>query len=195
MVLGNHGSKGDVMRTVLHEGVCHFGLRGLMGEEGLKGFLDGVFAKIDEGTRKRIAEDARKHGWNVRVATEEYLASMAETMEFEDARKSGVWGKVKMLFGNVLRAMGFGDGRLTDNELRFVLRMSYDRLKRGGREGWLDRANRIALERRLKVGQFEERKALTKEEEQNVEKNVLYREDRERIVARDDYEREGMLEK
>ena len=102
VVLGRHSGVEDVMRTVLHEGVAHYGLRGLVGKERMNGLMDGVFARLDEVTRKRVADEAKRHGWDVRVATEEYLASLAEDGEFEKAKRVGVWERVKGVVGDVL---------------------------------------------------------------------------------------------
>ena len=189
VVLGRHRSVGDVMRTVLHEVVGHYGLRGLVGREGMNGMLDRVFGEMDGETRGRIAREAKGHGWDVRRATEEFLASLAEEGNFEGAKREGVWERVKGIVGDVLRGLGWKRGAWDDNELRYVLWRSYDRLKRGERRGILDRAEDVALQWRLGVGRFRREKPLTVEEKRNVEESVLFREDRERVMARDDYER------
>ena len=41
IIIPNHTNGGDVMRTLLHEGVAHYGLRELFGED-FDNFLDNV---------------------------------------------------------------------------------------------------------------------------------------------------------
>ena len=82
IVLGKHSSVADVERTLLHEAVAHYGLRRLFGDR-FDAFLDGVFENVDRSTREKIVALAGRHGWDFRTATEEYLASIAEDMNFE----------------------------------------------------------------------------------------------------------------
>lgn len=122
IVLPNHGSTADVEQTLLHEAVAHYGLRQLFGEH-FDDFLDMVYRNAEEGIRRKIAEVSAKHGWNVRTATEEYLADLAERTDFEHASPQW-WAKIKGFFLDMLRGLGFEamDGQtLTDNELRYVL--------------------------------------------------------------------------
>ena len=42
VILGNHGSVSDVIKTILHEGVAHYGLRKLFGKR-FDDFLDAVY--------------------------------------------------------------------------------------------------------------------------------------------------------
>ena len=81
----NHTDIADIEKTVLHEAVAHHGLRQLFGNDFDK-FLDTVYAKADIETRRQIAHLSAKHGWNVRTATEEYLASMAGDTNFEQTQ-------------------------------------------------------------------------------------------------------------
>ena len=122
IVLPNHASTADVEQTLLHEAVAHYGLRQLFGEH-FDDFLDMVYRNAEEGIRRKIAEVSAKHGWNVRTATEEYLADLAERTDFEHASPQW-WAKIKGFFLDMLRGLGFEamDGQtLTDNELRYVL--------------------------------------------------------------------------
>ena len=68
VVLGNHGSVNDIMKTVLHEAVAHYGLRKLFGDR-FDDFLDNVFANASVEVKERIIRLAGKHGWNMRTAT------------------------------------------------------------------------------------------------------------------------------
>lgn len=86
IVIPNHTSMFDVEQTLLHEAVAHYGLRQLFGEH-FDTFLDNVFNNADEIIRRRIVDMASKNGWDFRKATEEYLAGLAEHINFEEARK------------------------------------------------------------------------------------------------------------
>ncbi len=105
IVLPNHASTADVEQTLLHEAVAHYGLRQLFGEH-FDDFLDMVYRNAEEGIRRKIAEASAKHGWNVRTATEEYLADLAERTDFEHASPQW-WAKIKGFFLDMLRGLGF----------------------------------------------------------------------------------------
>ena len=131
IVIPNNTSIADIEKTLLHEAVAHYGLRQLFGEH-FDTFLDNVYSNVDESIRKRIAELAiRKYNYDFRKATEEYLASLAESTNFENAQQSSWWQKVKDFFADMLSKLGFKDFRgvtLTDNELRYILWRSYENL-------------------------------------------------------------------
>lgn len=100
VVASNHTDIADIEKTVLHEAVAHHGLRQLFGNDFDK-FLDTVYAKADIETRRQIAHLSAKHGWNVRTATEEYLASMAGDTNFEQIKPT-LWQRIKQLFGEIM---------------------------------------------------------------------------------------------
>ena len=105
----------DVKQTILHEGVAHYGLRKLVGDERMDDFLDEVFRNVSKETRNKIVGTLPKYGYDSRVATEEYLARMAE---------SGVdvstWERIKQAFKNLLRRIGINI-QINDNELKYIL--------------------------------------------------------------------------
>lgn len=68
----------DAVQTLLHEGVAHYGLRRLVGEERMDDFLDDIFTNASKEVRQRIIDSLPKYGYNSRIATEEYMARMAE---------------------------------------------------------------------------------------------------------------------
>lgn len=104
VVIGNHVSVADIEKTVLHEAVAHHGLRELLGEH-FDEFLDKVYDWADNSIKERIALLASRNGWNRRVATEEYLAGLAEDTDFENAKAyNGWWGKIRRLFLDMLSA-------------------------------------------------------------------------------------------
>lgn len=159
IVIPNHTSVFDAEQTLLHEAVAHYGLRELFGEH-FDTFLDNVLANADEAVRRRILELSRRHGWDSRTATEEYLASLAEETNFEAANRTGWWQKIKELFLDMLHQIGFEDFSgvtLSDNELRYILWRSYENLREPGRyRSILGEAEDIARQAELKVGRYAE---------------------------------------
>ena len=163
VVVSNHTDIADIEKTVLHEAVAHHGLRELFGDN-FDNFLDTVFAKADIETRQQIAHLSAKHGWNIRTATEEYLASMAEDTNFEQIKPT-LWQRIKQLFGEIMSAFGLHHANITDNDLRYILWRSYKNLQGGGRRSILDKAEDIAMQYRLKAGNYANK----------ATDNVLYR--------------------
>lgn len=156
IVIPNHTSMFDVEQTLLHEAVAHYGLRQLFGEH-FDTFLDNAFNNADENVRRKIVELATKNGWDFRKATEEYLAGLAEHINFEEARKNGWWQRIKQFFFEMLDKLGFSDFRgvtLTDNELRYILWRSYENLKEGKHSNLFGEAADIAMQHKLRVGEF-----------------------------------------
>ena len=152
VVAGNHTDIADIEKTVLHEAVAHHGLRELFGDN-FDNFLDTVFAKADIETRQQISHLSAKHGWNIRTATEEYLASMAEDTNFEQIKPT-LWQRIKQLFGEIMSAFGLHHANITDNDLRYILWRSYKNLQGGGKHSILDKAEDIAMQYRLKAGNY-----------------------------------------
>ena len=152
VVASNHTDIADIEKTVLHEAVAHHGLRELFGDN-FDNFLDTVFAKADIETRQQIAHLSAKHGWNVRTATEEYLASMAEDTNFEQIKPT-LWQRIKQLFGEIMSAFGLHHANITDNDLRYILWRSYKNLQNSGKYSILDKAEDIAMQYRLKAGNY-----------------------------------------
>ena len=152
VVAGNHTDIADIEKTVLHEAVAHHGLRELFGDN-FDNFLDTVFAKADIETRRQIAHLSAKHGWNIRTATEEYLASMAEDTNFEQIKPT-LWQRIKQLFGEIMSAFGLHHANITDNDLRYILWRSYKNLQNSGKHSILDKAEDIAMQYRLKAGNY-----------------------------------------
>ena len=162
IVIPNHRDVDDVMQTLLHEGVAHYGLRKMFGSH-FDTFLDNVYAAADNDVRRRITELAlSKYGGDFRVATEEYLASLAEQTDFERMPET-FWQKIKDFFLDMLHAIGFADFAdkydftLSDNELRYILWRSYENLKEPGRyRSILGEAEDVAKQAELKVGDYSE---------------------------------------
>ena len=163
VVVSNHTDIADIEKTVLHEAVAHHGLRELFGDN-FDNFLDTVFAKADIETRQQIAHLSAKHGWNIRTATEEYLASMAEDTNFEQIKPT-LWQRIKQLFGEIMSAFGLHHANITDNDLRYILWRSYKNLQNSGKHSILDKAEDIAMQYRLKAGNYADK----------ATDNILYR--------------------
>ena len=156
VVLPNNRSVADVMQTVLHEAVAHYGLRKLFGS-GFDNFIDNIYNNVDAETRQKINLLASRNGWNLKVATEEYLASLAEDANFERVNPS-LWQRIKSFFLDMLAEAGVRlDIELSDNELRYILWRSYQNLKYPGKYRTIaDEARDIAKQGELKVGNYAE---------------------------------------
>ena len=156
VVLGNHKGIEDIEATILHEVVAHHGLRELFGDR-FDSFLDAAYEKAEDRIKEQIDLLAIKNGWNRRVATEEYLAGLAEKTDFENTMASW-WGKIKELFMTFLRNCGFSANmKLSDNELRYVLWMSWKNLQHPGAfRSLLGIAEKVAKEYELKTGEYAE---------------------------------------
>ena len=162
IVIPNHRDVDDVMQTLLHEGVAHYGLRQLFGEH-FDTFLRNVYEAADNEVRRKIIDLAlHKYGGNFETATEEYLASLAERTNFENMPYT-FWMKIKRMFLAMLHDIGFENFAdthaftLSDNELRYILWRSYENLKEPGRyRSILGEAEDVAKQAELKVGNYGE---------------------------------------
>lgn len=157
IVVENHRDIEDIEQTVLHEAVAHHGLRQLFGTH-FDDFLDNVFNYAEEGIRREIVNLAKKHSWDFRTATEEYLAGLAERTNFERAMESGWWQKIKRMFLEMLHSIGlkgYQGETLTDNELRYILWRSYENLAEPGRyRSIMGEAADITKQMELGVGNY-----------------------------------------
>ena len=143
--LPNTSSVEDAKQTILHEGVAHFGLRKLVGDENMDSFLDEIFANVTKEVRERIISTLPRYGWDSRVATEEYLASMAE-----NGVDVTVWQRIRQAFKNLLGKLGIRI-EINDNELRYILWRSRQNLESGN---VLDMAKDIAMQYEMGVGNY-----------------------------------------
>lgn len=147
VVLPNNANVEDVAETVFHEVVAHKGLREIIGEDNYDAFCDEIYdhledelkQKIDEETTRRFMNDpAKGHDYHRRVAVDEMFGRMSEK-GFEDFTKAerGLWKKLKK---KVLEAINKFLGslklpkwvKLGDNELRYILWRSHERLRSKG---------------------------------------------------------------
>lgn len=153
---GNCADKRDAVVTLLHEAVAHHGLRKLFGEN-FETFLDNVYNSANAEIRRIIDKHSHRYDGDKRTATEEYMASLTERTDFENAKKSGWWQRIKDFFLKMLEKIGlksFKGEDLSDNELRYVLWRSYENLKSGGKDTVFSAADDLAKQSELKVGEF-----------------------------------------
>ena len=158
IVIGNHSSLQDVVTTILHEAVAHYGLRKLFGNH-FDDFIYNVYAHGSDEVRRAIANLAlKKYGGRIDVATEEYLARLAEDTNFEHAMQDNWFEKIKRWFFDMLHKVGFKDYNgedLSDNELRYILWRSFENLKEPGRyRSILGEAADIDKQNSLSVGNY-----------------------------------------
>lgn len=174
--IGNCADKRDAVVTLLHEAVAHHGLRKLFGEN-FETFLDNVYNSANAEIRRIIDKHSRRYGGDKRTATEEYMASLAERTDFENAKKSGWWQRIKDFFLKMLEKIGlkgFKGEDLSDNELRYVLWRSYENLKSGGKDTVFNAADDLAKQSELKVGEFAPDAKKTAPEENAEEVNERF---------------------
>ena len=143
--LPNTSSVEDARQTILHEGVAHFGLRKLVGDENMDSFLDEIFANVKKEVREEIISNLPRYGWDSRVATEEYLASMAE-----QGADVSVWQRIIQAFRNLLRKIGIRM-EINDKELRYILWRSRQNLESGN---IFDMARNTAMQYEMGVGNY-----------------------------------------
>ncbi len=174
--IGNCADKRDAVVTLLHEAVAHHGLRKLFGEN-FETFLDNVYNSANAEIRRIIDKHSHRYDGDKRTATEEYMASLAERTDFENAKKSGWWQRIKDFFLKMLEKIGlkgFKGEDLSDNELRYVLWRSYENLKSGGKDTVFSAANDLAKQSELKVGEFAPGAKKTAPEENAEEVNERF---------------------
>lgn len=143
--LPNATSSEDVKQTIFHEGVAHFGLRQLVGDERMDDFLDDIFSNVSEEVRGKIIETLSRYRYNSRVATEEYMASIAE-----NGVDVSTWERIKQAFKNLLRRMGINI-KINDNELKYILWRSAQNLDKNRP---IDLAIDVAMQYNMGVGNY-----------------------------------------
>lgn len=165
IVSPNSTSVGDAQRTFLHEAVGHHGLRELFGDD-FDTFLDNVYRNANEDIRKNIIDRTKGNPLNLREATEEYLAELAER-GFENKAERSLWEKIKDAFLDMLRKAGISlDFKLSDNDLRYILWRSYKNLEQGN---LMDVAEDTVMRNDLGIGDFSVRFREAKTEVENEE--------------------------
>lgn len=171
IVSPNSTSVGDAQRTFLHEAVGHHGLRELFGDD-FDTFLDNVYRNANEDIRKNIIDRTKGNPLNLREATEEYLAELAER-GFDNKVDRSLWEKIKDAFLDMLRKAGISlDFKLSDNDLRYILWRSYKNLEQGN---LMDVAEDTVMRNDLGIGDFSVRFREEEKEDINDLKKKNYR--------------------
>ena len=130
VVVQNHIDAEDIQMTILHEAVGHKGLRGLVGENNVDDFAMKLFENSDEKIKREILSLAEQHNWRISVAVEEYIATQAETVDFNNKVKQ-FFVKVADLLRNLLESIGIKFSRpLSLRDTRWLLWQSYNSLNK-----------------------------------------------------------------
>ena len=169
VVLANHKDVADVAATICHEVIAHKGLRELVGEAHYDEFLDEVYdhlrgdlkREIDDAAGRAFLDDINKSGDDVRdykrhrrIAVDELFGRLSEKPfeEFSEGERS-LWQKIKEfakelldIFLDKLKLPKWFE--LGDNELRYTLWRSKERLERG-KEDPIDQARDIVKREEL----------------------------------------------
>ena len=163
VVLGNHRDVGDVAATVFHEAVAHKGLREMLGDENYDAFCDEVYDHLKDDLKEGVdretthrfeREPERGYEYHRRVSVDEMFGRLAEK-GFEDFTKAerGIWRKLREKVLEVINRF-LGSLRLPkwvrlgDNELRYILWRSHERL-RGGASDYVEMAKDVAKREEL----------------------------------------------
>ena len=169
VVLPNNRDVEDVAATVMHETVAHKGLRELVGEEHYDDFLDEVYKhlrgdlkqRVDAEAGRSFVDDSTKNGERAksyerhrRTAVDELFGDMAEKPfeEFSEGERT-LWQKLKevvrKLLDKFLASLKLPKWfELGDNELRYMLWRSKERLERG-KEHPIDLARDMVMREEL----------------------------------------------
>ena len=169
VVLANHKDAADVAATISHEVIAHKGLRELVGEERYDEFLDEVYnhlrgdlkREIDDAVGRDFLDDSTQNGDKAktyeqhrRITIDELFGSLAEKPfeEFSENERN-LWQKikdsVKKLLDRFLEKLKLPKWfEFGDNELRYILWRSKERLERG-KEDPIDQAMDIVKREEL----------------------------------------------
>lgn len=131
----NIRNKQDAVRTLVHEGVAHFGLRSIMTDVQLGNFLNLVYNNFNKSAEWREfvsrRSDAVKNADKVTQA-EEFVAYIAEQMKVSQLVRpttKSIFTRVINFLRNVLSKLGVGSD-VTINDIREVIRLSAENLSR-----------------------------------------------------------------
>ena len=131
----NIRNKQDAVRTLVHEGVAHFGLRSIMTDVQLGNFLNLVYNNFNKSAEWREfvsrKSDAVKNADKVTQA-EEFVAYIAEQMKVSQLVRpttKSIFTRVINFLRNVLSKLGVGSD-VTINDIREVIRLSAENLSR-----------------------------------------------------------------
>lgn len=147
VVVPNNANVEDIAETVFHEVVAHRGLREMIGEDNYNDFCDEVYnhlkedlkQQVDEETTRRFEKEPEKGYDHARRKSVDEMFGRLSEKGFEDFTKAerGIWAKLK---AKVLETINKFLGslklpkwvKLGDNELRYMLWRSHERLRTKG---------------------------------------------------------------
>jgi len=148
-----HTNQADVVNTLLHEGVAHYGLRKLFGSN-FDTFLDNVYNNVSPEIKARIDASMKRNKCSQHEATEEYLARLAERTDFEHATSQGWWQKIKQFLFELLGKVGF-NVQLSDADLRYILWRSHENLRRPNEyRSVFDHAKEVQMQHSLGINRY-----------------------------------------
>lgn len=140
----NNASWDMINQKILHEGVGHYGLQRLFGDD-FDTFLDNVWEAAAPELRRGISqwlnynpqyttdpqtgERILNQQATRREAVNEYMSRLAEKTDFTPQERT-LWNRIKDFFMRMLRRKGFNIKQLTDDDLRNILRESHQNLIR-----------------------------------------------------------------
>lgn len=131
----NIRNKQDAVRTLVHEGVAHFGLRSIMTDVQLGNFLNLVYNNFNKSAEWKEfvsrRSDAVKNADKVTQA-EEFVAYIAEQMKVSQLVRpttKSIFTRVINFLRNVLSKLGVGSD-VTINDIREVISLSAENLSR-----------------------------------------------------------------
>ena len=89
--------------------------------------MDSVYRNLPEDVRRKVTRAGlSRYGGDFRIATEEYLASVAENGVSEPS----IWQKIKSAIRGFFRSLGI-DLRMRDEDIAYMLWKSKNRLEKG----------------------------------------------------------------
>lgn len=166
VVLPNHADAGDVAETVFHEVVGHKGLRELVGDRHYDEFCDEIYGHLKDDLKTEVDRETtrrfeREPEWGIeharRVAVDELFGRLAEK-GFEDFTEAerGIWRRLRQKVMDVINKF-LGSLKLPkwvklgDNELRYMLWRSHEKLRTKG--DYVDTARDAAKREELGLNQ------------------------------------------
>ena len=115
--------------TIMHEVVGHKGLRGLLGNEAFNDLCDSVWNYMANNLGKREQDFWLMYpgvNGDTRKAADEYMAHMAETVDFNEDRST--WEKIVNFIKDALRKIGLEVG-VNDEYIVDMLKRSYAKMR------------------------------------------------------------------
>ena len=115
--------------TIMHEVVGHKGLRGLLGNKAFNDLCDSVWNYMANNLGKREQDFWLMYpgvNGDTRKAADEYMAHMAETVDFNEDRST--WEKIVNFIKDALRKIGLEVG-VNDEYIVDMLKRSYAKMR------------------------------------------------------------------